>query len=200
MSEAKPLIEGILSQVRSEADGILAEARAKAGGILVKAREDLKAKSAEIDAAAERRMAIEARRIATEAELNARRELLRAKVNLLDESFADALQGLSTLPEVQWRDFIRRLLLDAVVSGTEELRVAAGQEDRFRSLLPEVNEELNRRGKRGELRLAGEPAPIEGGFVLTGPDYAVDCSFRTLIAERRPYIEPEVAKVLFGEK
>lgn len=196
--DTKPLIDGIMSQALAEADAILAEARAKADAILVKAGEELKARTDEISAAAARRAEIEARRIATAAELEARRELLQAKVDLLDRAFDGALRRLLSLPEQQWRDLVRRLLLDSSVSGTEEIKVPAGERERFQALLPEVNAALKQSGRRGELRLAGEPAAIEGGFILTGPDYAVDCSFRTLLAERRPYIEPEAAAALFG--
>ena len=113
-------------------------------------------------------------------------------------SLPAAQRELVELPEEEWRRMMRRLLLDSAVCGTETLTVPAGQRERFDGLLPEINEELQKRGRRGELKLAPEPAAIESGFILAGGDYTVDCSMGTLIAERRAALEPEVARVLFG--
>ena len=181
-----------MSLAEHEAAGILAEARAKAEERLAEARRELAARAAEIEARAEQRAATEERRIATQAELQARRDLLRAKVGLLDEVFAGAKRALVELPEEEWRGMMRRLLLDSAVSGTETLAVSAGQRERFAGLLPEINEELKKRGLRGELKLAPEPAAIESGFIMASRDYTVDCSVGTLIAERRAALEPEV--------
>ncbi|MGE5550285.1 MAG: V-type ATP synthase subunit E [Bacteroidota bacterium] len=200
MGEAKAMVESILDLAKNEADAILASARAKGEDIMAKARRELAAKVAALEAETERRAAVEARRITTRSELDSRTELLRAKVELLDEVFAGAYRALLELPEAEWRTLIRRLLLAQSTTGAEEIVIPPGQEQRFAALLPEVNGELKKAGKRGDLRLARDSAPIEGGFILSGPDYSVDCSFRTLIAERRPLYEPEVAKVLFGDK
>ncbi len=198
MSEATALVDSLLELAKQEAAGILADARAKAEERLAQARKELAARVAEIEARAEQRAATEERRIATQAELEARRDLLTAKVGLLDEVFAAARRALVELPEEEWRRMMRRLLLESAVSGTETLAVPAGQRERFGGLLPEVNEELQKKGLRGELKLAPEPAAIESGFILASRDYTVDCSVGTLIAERRAALEPEVGRVLFG--
>lgn len=198
MGEAGTLVESILDQAKEEANGILAEARAKAEARLAKAKEDLALRVADIEAEAERRAALEERRIATAAELEVRRERLRAKADLLDEAFAGAYRALLALPEEEWRSFVRRLLLAAAVNGDEQVMVPSGQRERYAALLGEVNEELRRRGRRGELRLAEEAAGIEAGFVLIGPEYTVDSSFRALLAEVRSVLEPEVARILFA--
>lgn len=198
MTETTLLTNSILEQAKREAAGILAEARAKAEERLGQARRELAARVAEIEARAEQRAATEERRIATQAELQARRDLLRAKVGLLDEVFAAAQRALVELPEEEWRRMMRRLLLESAVSGTETLAVPAGQRERLAGLLPEVNEELKKNGLGGELKLAQEPAAIESGFILISRDYTVDCSVGTLIAERRAALEPEAARALFG--
>ncbi|MGQ9778521.1 MAG: V-type ATP synthase subunit E [Bacillota bacterium] len=198
MGEAQVLVESILDQAKQEAENILAEARAKATARLAAAREELAQRKAALEAETARRAALEERRIATTAELEIRRERLRAKAALVDEAFAEAHRALATLPAEEERAFLRRLLLAAAETGEEEVIVAPKEREKYAALLAEVNEELGRRGSRGGLRLAEEVAGPEGGFVLRGPDYMVDCSFRALLAERRLVLEPEVAKVLFG--
>ncbi|NLG83653.1 MAG: hypothetical protein GX493_03375 [Firmicutes bacterium] len=198
MGEAQALVESILAQAGEEAEKILAAARAKAEERLAAAREELRQKEAALEAEAARRAALEERRIATTVELAIRRERLQAKAALLDEAFAEAYRALVTLPEEKQRAFLSRLLLAAVETGEEEVVVAPGERGKYEALLVEVNEELRRRGGRGGLRLAEDMAGPEGGFVLRGPEYTVDCSYLALLAERRSVLEPEVAKVLFG--
>ena len=197
MSDTTAMVESILGLARQEAEGILGEAREKARQRLESARRELESRSAAISGDGERRAALEERRVSTAAELKFRRELLQAKMALLDEVFAAGYEELKNLPEGEWRRLIRRLLLAAAVRGDEEVAVPAGHRERFAGLLSEVNEELKSQGRRGELRLAGE-APIEAGFILKSADYTVDCSFKALLAERRPILEPEVAALLFG--
>ncbi|MGE5528568.1 MAG: V-type ATP synthase subunit E [Patescibacteria group bacterium] len=198
MGEAEALTTSVINLAKAEAAGILAGAEAKAASRLAEAHREAASRAAAIEAEAERRAALEDQRIATGAELQVRRDLLHAKVALLDEVFDAAYGALAELSEDEWRQLMCRLLCESAVTGTETVAVPAGQQDRFAALLPEVNERLRAGGRKGELSIAGEGAPIEHGFVIVAQDYTVDCSFRKLLAERRAALEPEVARVLFN--
>jgi len=199
MGDTTAMVDGILDLAKQEAASIEQAARAKAEAIAAKARQELDARRTAIAAQAGQRIALEERRIATKVELESRRELLKAKVDLMDEVFAAADDELARLPEEEWRALVRRLLLASTATKDEAVTVPTGQKERFASLLPQVNRELAELGRKGELERVEESSRIEAGFMLTTRDYTVDCSFRTLIDEHRPRLEPEVARLLFEE-
>ncbi|MGE5598023.1 MAG: V-type ATP synthase subunit E [Bacteroidota bacterium] len=197
MKTADKLTESLLAEARQEASEIEAEAGRKAAAVAEAAAKRAGQRRAEILAAAEKQAAEEERRLQVQAEMEVRRRLLEKKNEFMERAFAQALEALGELAQPAWEALMLRELLAAAGTGEEEVRVAAGDRERFAALIDQANRELSASGRRGGLRLAVESAPIEGGFILAARDYLVDRSYRAMIAEIHDRIAPEVAAVLF---
>ena len=136
-------------------------------------------------------------RLASVAQLEARKLILAAKQEVLEEAFRKALEDLLSLPEQEYVELLAKLITKASQSGSEQ--VIFSQKDRPRygkAAVTRANELL---GERGHLTLAVETRPIGGGFILSDGDVEVKGTFETLVRMQRREMDAAVAKVLFHE-
>ena len=122
-------------------------------------------------------------RLASVAQLEARKLILAAKQEVLEEAFRKALEDLLSLPEQEYVELLAKLITKASQSGSEQ--VIFSQKDRLRygkAAVTRANELL---GERGRLTLAVETRPIGGGFILSDGDVEVNGTFETLVRMQR---------------
>jgi len=189
-------------------DKILADARAEAETIKKQAEEKLATEQSQLDqqlSEYKKQTELLAKKAAddkklhllAEARMNIAKELLAEKRKILDKVFAQAAQRLKDLPDDQYRQFITKLILDAVQTGDEEIIV--GKDDK--RINHDFVKELNRRlgpGYKGNLRLAEQREKFSGGFILKRGKVKTNASFEVLLEEARNSLETELAKDLFG--
>ena len=133
------------------------------------------------------------------AELEARKNSLDSKRQILEEAYLLAAKELAQLEEEKWKKLIIAIVRNASVTGQEKLCVPAKDLAKYQNgFLLEINAALAAKGKRGELSLAEEAAPFADGVLLIGKNSDVDCSFATILQEMRRKTEREVAAILFG--
>ncbi len=179
--------EGIRKEAGEEAEAILEEARKEAVSVREKLLEEGKVSSRQ-----------ERRRILTIANLEARKEILGRKQNLIEEAFQKASQRLKALSDAEYQATVKKMLLKAVESGEEEVIISSRDEKRITpSFLKEVNKELAEKGKLGKLRLSSERRKFIGGFVLRSSRKEIKCTFDSLIKEKRDELEGEISRILF---
>lgn len=140
----------------------------------------------------------ENRRIKSQAEMDAKLQLLQAKQELLQSAFNRALEMLATLPDEKKKPLYLKNLLIAVEQGQEIIKVATGERLLWEDIVKQANQSLAQSGKQGKLTLAAEPAQIRGGFLLNGETYEVNGSLDALLASHQERLRPEVARILFG--
>ena len=217
----------IAQDVQEEIDALLDGARRDAAEIA--ARYDAMAQKESEDILARGRRSAEERveRLASVAQLAARKLILGAKQEALSAAFDKALDDLLNLPEAQYVALLANLCARAARTGREE--VIFSQKDRTRygkQVVTQANEILARQvapklpgelaGSKagalldkvvtgasallagtGMLTLAEESRPIKGGLILSDGDVEVNCTFETLVRLQRDEMASEVAKVLF---
>lgn len=193
------IVEKILEDARAEAQKILEEAEREASRIAadseVEADRVRRSVLKEAQAEAERRR----QQVLAEARLKARQCVLAARRRAVDRVFEEALQRLQGLPPERYFEVLTLLILEAAETGREEIILS--QEDRARlptSFLNEINEELRKIGKPGELNLSPEARALGGGVVLCGSRVEINASFPALVEQARRQLEIEAAKILFG--
>ena len=199
MSGANKLKEKILAEAGSQAEETLEEARQKAAAILAKREEEAQAKKKSVLEQA-RKLADERRRRAqTIAELDARKAILAAKEDLIEDTFTQAVSRLRALDQKQYEELLFSMLVAASQTGTEEVLVAAEDKARFTpELIARVNEALQSQGKPGKLILSSDTHQMQGGFVLRAGDMEINNSFNSILRMQRDQLVPEVAAVLFS--
>ncbi|NLZ38071.1 MAG: V-type ATP synthase subunit E [Firmicutes bacterium] len=199
MSGAEKLKEKIIADATGEAEALLANARAKEAEILAQAEEEAAAKTAKIKATVEKQINELRSRYQTIAELDARKAILAAKEELIEDTFKQALARLQSMETKAYQELMSTMLLAAAQTGTEEIIVSATDKERFSAeLLSAVNAELARQGKQGKLTLAAETRETQGGFILRAENIEINCSFAALLRMQREELEPEVAAILFS--
>ena len=135
-------------------------------------------------------------RLVDEAKMQARRDILATKQELIGRAFDLALEKLLELPEKEYVALLADLAVKA--SSTKKEAVIFSQKDRTRygkTVVTQANEKLG----GGHLTLSEQTRPIKGGLILQDSQVETNCSFEVLIHLQRNTLSAEVAQVLFKE-
>lgn len=198
MAGVEALKERIRQRAEEEAQSVTAEAQKQAADILAKAKAKADRERAAILAKAEQDAAERKRRALAVAAMQARRQELKTKEELVDEAFTLAMQQLRQLPAERYQQLLKPIMLAAVETGTEQVVVAPHDKERLGAdFIASVNQELKAAGKNGRLSLAPETRPLEGGFILSAGGVENNYSFELILKLSRDELEQEVATVLF---
>jgi V/A-type H+-transporting ATPase subunit E len=195
----KDIVEKIIKDAEEEGKEKVKEAEKKAAEILKEAEkksEELKKKIVE---KAEKEAAEEKKRIIALARLEMRNKLLEKKKNLIEEVFQEASKRISSVPKDKYRSFLKKVILEAAESGEEE--VILNERDRElvdAKFLGEINQELQKNGKKGSLKLSSETREIEGGVILKKDGLEINASLETLLKELRSEKEKEILQKIIG--
>ena len=177
-----------------EAQAILDEARAQAEAITARYEAQAQRESEEILARGRRNADERVERLASVAQLDARKLELAAKQEMLSKAYDLALEKLVNLPDKEYVNLLADLAVKASSTGREA--VIFSQKDRARygkAVVTQANERL----KDGHLTMSEQSRPIKGGLILSDGDVEVNCTFETLVRLQRGEMDREVAKVLF---
>jgi vacuolar-type H+-ATPase subunit E/Vma4 len=188
--------EAVLESARKEAEGILEAAR----GI---ARDAVDAGEQQAKVEAERRYRAETRAIEEEYARRlihyrgtANKELLALRNARLREVFDAAREAVLAWPQEEYAAFLRERI-ERAAEGCGALRVHADDREVIAAILNELN--LSR-GEENRLVLDEETLPERGGFVFVGPNFEVDQTLATLLAEIEHELSPVIASELFREQ
>lgn len=133
------------------------------------------------------------------AHLDFRKALLVEKRLLLDDTFKTAFEDTRKLSDGDYREFVKKLILQVVEEGKGKIFISNGDRKRIpESLINDINKNLRKMGKSATLELAREEADIEGGFILKTGKIEINCSLGSLFKKMREDIESEVSGILFS--
>ncbi len=190
------LLKRIDAQGESEAKAILTEAEERALALRRESEAELAALSDELQKNAERRTDAERERLLSQARLKTRLGILSERQQAVEKVFAEARRRVLSLGGEQKVRLYQGLLKQAEPDGDEELLPAEKEKAFFtQDVLNALNRSL---GDRGKLRLSGETAKTESGFVLRKGKRTDVLSVDTAIGRIREEMEPEVVRILFG--
>ena len=200
MSEgAERIIQRILDDANSKAAEIKVAAEEKIRAAEADARQNAARKQEHLLEQARKEAEEQKRRIIGVAQLEARKDLLSAKQELISEAFEKSLDQLAGMDDRSYLAIIQGMLLSLVETGTEKVICSARDQKRIpNGLWKEINESLVKKGKKGNLELAKETRDIRGGFILQAEGVEMNCSFESLLELKRDQLEPEIAAVLFN--
>ena len=216
-SDNQAEIDQLTAQAQAQADEITAASKARAEALTRELAERGK------QAAAERE-----ERMASVAQLDARKVSLAAKQEMLDKAFDLALEKLCSMEDDAYIELLAQMLVKASRTGKEQVAFSVKDRNRIgkavvtranellaKAVAPKLPEELTD-SKVGALvdkvvtgvsaiaqgtamlTLAEETRPIRGGFILIDGKVETNCAFETLVRLERNNMAGEVAKLLFG--
>ena len=191
-------IEKITGRIAGDASqeiaAIQAEARRQADEIAGRYEAQARRESEDILARGRRAAGERVERLASVAQLDARKLELAAKQEMLSKAYDLALEKLVNLPDKEYVNLLADLAVKASSTGREA--VIFSQKDRARygkAVVTQANEKLG----DGHLTMSEQSRPIQGGLILSDGDVEVNCTFETLVRLQRGEMDREVAKVLF---
>jgi vacuolar-type H+-ATPase subunit E/Vma4 len=193
------ILKKISEDARAEADSLVSVSRAEAESLREKARKEAETLRAGLMRKAKERAENHADRVKVLAGLDQRKEILKEKKRLLDETFEQARKRLLNLSPGEYLAFLKPLILKTVESGNEEIIPSAAQKNLFTpDFLKSLNDALGI--EKGHLRLSGESGNFSGGFILREGNRETNMTLESLIDSQRDTLEPQIARTLFGEK
>lgn len=199
MNGIEKITQRIDQDAQAEIDAIIAQAQTEADAITARYAAQAEKETADIVARGKVHAQERKERLASMADMEAKKVVLGAKQQMLDEAFALALEKLAGLPEEQYVALLTSLAVEASATGKE--KIILSQSDRARygvKVATGANEKLAAAGKPASLTLSEETRPIRGGLLLSDGDVEVNCAFETLIRLSRSELSGEVLKILFG--
>ncbi len=228
MNGIEKITARIESDTKAEVTAILREGEAKAAAVRAdyEARAEAETKAAEEAGreAAQR----QAQRLEGAANMDAKKMLLSAKQECLDEAFARAKQALVSLPEDEYAELLASMAVKASKTGREEIILSPRDHDRVgaqvvakanamlaKNAAPELPDEV-KASKAGNLiskvvtgasallqgtamlTLSDETRDMEGGLTLKDGNVEVNCAFETQLRVLRENMAAQVAAILFA--
>ena len=228
MNGIEKLTARIEADAQAEAAEILRAAEEKAREI--RAGYEAQAQAEAADAAQSRAKAAQQRleRLEGAAEMEAKRQTLAAKQEMIDAAFEKAKARLTDLPEEAYADLLARLAVKAAKTGREEIVLSARDKQRVgakvaakanallaKAVAPSLPQEL-KESKAGSviakvvtganallqgtamLTLADETREMEGGLILRDGNVEVNCAFETQLRVLRETMAADIAAILFA--
>lgn len=199
MNGIEKITERITQDAQAELDRLTAETDAQADEILARYTAQAKADHDAIVARGAANAAERRDRLCSVAQSEARKLVLAAKQEVLDEAYQRAMEQLRSLPEQEAVALLALLACKASRTGQEQLVLSPTDHRRIGDrVVTDANRLLAERGGPASLTLAAAPRPIWGGVLLSEGDVEVDASFETLVRLVRDTSSREIAEILFG--
>ncbi len=194
--EAEQVVEKILADARTEADKIKKQANDKEAGEQGKLSEQLEEYKKQTGILAQQAGKDEKSHILAAARMNIAKEYLAEKRKILDEVFEQAHQQLQNLPDEEYHALIKKLLLEAVETGDEEVVVDTNEGRIDHEFIKQINRELGSDYK-SKIRLSDERQNLGAGFILKRGKIKTNVSIEVLLDQARKELEIQLAKELF---
>ncbi len=184
---AANLIDRILADAKEAAAKVLADAEASAGGIRESRDAEIAKKAEQAQKVREQQIGVILNGCRTRAELDGRKETLRAKRVLLDSVFTEAYHRMLALSNEK-REAMFLSILKKEAKANDAVVPAKVDRDVIRTTIARLP---------FSVKLSDRDADAEAGFLLLGDGYEKDCSMKAILRELRDAEETNVATILF---
>lgn len=199
MNGIEKITKEIASEAEAEITSVLTAAEASASALTEEYAAKAKAAEEELLRAGKDAAEQRVQRQERTARLEARKEILGLKQELVSAAYDKAKAAILALDEDKYVAFLARQACGAALTGDEEVILSAADRGRIgQKLVAAANAALKERGLPGELKLSDETKPVSGGLVLRRGSIEVNCTLDKLLEMSRGSLDAEVASILFG--
>lgn len=192
------IIESLDRDTKSDVNAIISRARKEAEEIMEEGKREAERVKGETVAQGREISEKEKEHRLISATLEARNRLLEEKRKIIDEVYRNAIKTLKELPDNQYRDIVRRIILKCVSTGEEEILVSGSEKSRIdKSLIEGINKDLEKKGIKGRLTISKDSLGMPDGFVIRSDKSEVINTWDNIINYVKDETLEEVAKILF---
>ncbi|MDD2414016.1 MAG: V-type ATP synthase subunit E family protein [Eubacteriaceae bacterium] len=130
--------------------------------------------------------------------LEERKNTLSVKKTIIDEVFVNAEHTIDELTNSQWEQLITKIVLNAVVSGKEKLRIPVNDKTKYQTgFLDYLNNQLEKKEIPGQLTIDSIPANFKSGVMIIGEFSDINGDFKGILEDVRSIDEKNVSNILF---
>lgn len=196
MTGLEKIIQKIEDDCELECAGIIKKADDEAKLILEKAQVASEEVRQNIIKAADSQCIINIELANSKADLERKKNILSAKINIVNKVIENAMNKLKSLPDSEYFHAIELLIKRYAKKGCGTLRLSKRDLDR----LPDnfevhINQILKESG--AYVQISREAINIDNGFILVYEDIEQNCTFDALLASTIDDIKDELNEVLF---
>lgn len=198
MKGMEKITRRISSEAEEAAAAVIAQGQKAADDIRARYEDQARDTEAELLRQGREKLEQKVQRAERAAKLDAKKDILSVKQEMVSAAYEKARQLILALPEEKYVAFLARQAGAAALTGREEIILSP--EDRKalgEKLLAAANAAAAKRGLPGTLKLSQETRPIRGGLVLREGDIEVNCTLESLLELSRGSLDAEVARTLF---
>lgn len=198
MDNIGKITERIVDDAKAEAARIEADAKAHCAEIAAQSDKAAQDEYWKLFRKGTSEAALHLERLNSAAQLEAKKQLLREKQNIISQTFDKAVSMMCSLPTDVYVSFLARLAFAASDTGREEIVLSAADRERCgKAVCDKTNSLLSSQGRRGSLTLSRQTRDIRGGLILINENIEMNCSIETLVGGQKNALSGEVAKILF---
>lgn len=196
MSALDKIIESIKSEAEARAAATLRSAKAEAARITAEMAESTELECEQIVAQGREEALMLDKIASSNAELKGSMLMLEVRQEIISQILSDALAHLRSLDADEYFAVLTRLAVSNAEQGEGEILLS--QEDKAR--LPQnFCTELNAQLKPGcTLCVAHDTVQTGGGLVLRYGGVEINCTFESLIEDKREQLGDRLSKAIFG--
>ncbi len=202
---AEKILDKILADAKTDYDKIISQAEET---VLAKKNEQAKITEKEIEKISDdskKESEENERRMMLNASLDARKNSLSAKREVLDGAFARAKEMIDEFSDEKYISLLCSIIIDSHALGDEQVFVSENDQKRFsvsdkaksKKIIDDINKKIKAGGKEGTLSIGGTTSKVKSGVLLSGEITDIDCSFESVMARFREENEAKVAALLF---
>lgn len=130
--------------------------------------------------------------------LEARKQYLTAKQDLISELFASVLDHLLNMDDAERASVLTQLAVGGSTTGTEELVLSVNDRASIgEGVLEAANLLLAEEGRTAKLTLSNDTRSTRGGLFIRSGNVEANCTFETILRLAQESYASEVAKILF---
>lgn len=199
MNGIQKIIERIESDADAERAQIISEAEARCAEIEASSAEMARSEYERIVSDGEQMARQRLERRTSVAALEAKKQVLAVKQEMVQAAFERAVRLLLELPDEQYVELLSRLASVASRTGNEIL--AFSERDTVRvgeTVKDAANTLLRREGKAADLQVSPDPRNIRGGVIISCGSIETNCSLDALVSRERNALSGKVADLLFS--
>jgi len=195
----KDISEKIISDARIQADKIISQAEDNANNIIKKGKKEADNSKNLILYKYNQEASLIKSKILTEANLEARKNILTEKQKIIQNVFNKASESILKLDDKNYLNIIKKMILGNTETGDETIFI--DHSDRIKiseSFIDDINKELKSKGEKGGLKLSTSYLPIKGGVVIGSGKIRKNISLGFLLKIIREELEIQISKDLFN--
>lgn len=195
--EAEQVINKILADAKAQADFIKEQAAKKSADEQDEYDRILADFNEQTEAIAAKNAEDEKLHILAAARMDSAKKLLALKRNLLDQVFTKAKTLMISMPDDQYKDSMKKLMIKAVETGDEEVIVDKNEKRIDEKFIQMINSQLGTKLKNN-LKLSEQRQNLDAGFILKRGNIKNNVSLDVLIDQAKKELDIQLAKDLFG--